>query len=105
MLEECVVANTARSGAGPRRAPRKDTPCLGIGTHTASTPAEENRRLRTPAEEPSRQVPLKPEVKEKTRKIRQLSVGKLLESTIRGIQHGTSVSALFTADLGADLLA
>ncbi|KAH8070136.1 hypothetical protein JL721_5360 [Aureococcus anophagefferens] len=50
-------------------------------------------------------VPLNPAVKEKTRKIRQVSVGKLVESAIRGIHCGTSVSALFNADLGADLLA
>ncbi|KAK7235699.1 ribose phosphate diphosphokinase [Aureococcus anophagefferens] len=49
-------------------------------------------------------VPLNPAVKEKTRKIRQVSVGKLVESAIRGI-HAASVSALFNADLGADLLA
>ncbi|KAH8081591.1 hypothetical protein JL720_8711 [Aureococcus anophagefferens] len=48
-------------------------------------------------------VPLNPAVKEKTRKIRQVSVGKLVESAIRGIHCGTSVSALFNADLGADL--
>ena len=50
-------------------------------------------------------VPTQAEVKEKTRKIRQVSVGKLVESAIRGIQCGTSVSALFQADMAADLLA
>ena len=49
-------------------------------------------------------VPLNPAVKEKTRKIRQVSVGKLVEGAIRGIQCGTSVSALFTQDMAADLL-
>jgi len=45
-------------------------------------------------------VPLKPDVAAHTRKIRQLSVGKLLEGAIRGIHHGTSVSALFDANVG-----
>ena len=50
-------------------------------------------------------VPTQAEVKEKTRKIRQVSVGKLVESAIRGIHFGTSVSKLFTTDMGSDLLA
>ena len=49
-------------------------------------------------------VPLAAAVREKTRKIRQVSVGKLVEGAIRGIQCGTSVSALFTQDMAADLL-
>ena len=48
-------------------------------------------------------VPLAAAVREKTRKIRQVSVGKLVEGAIRGIQCGTSVSALFTQDMAADL--
>lgn len=50
-------------------------------------------------------VPLDPAVKEKTRKIRQVSVGKLVEAAIRGIHFGTSVSKLFTTNMGSDLLA
>ena len=51
-------------------------------------------------------VPLRTEVSERTRKIRQVSVGKLLEGAIRGIHHGTSVSALFDAQVGSgDVLA
>lgn len=50
-------------------------------------------------------VPLKPAIIERTRKIRQLSVGKLIEAAIRGIHGGTSVSALFNANMGGDLIA
>ena len=50
-------------------------------------------------------VPLDPSITERTRKIRQLSVGKLLEAAIRGIHGGTSVSALFNTNMGGDLIA
>jgi len=50
-------------------------------------------------------VPLDPAITERTRKIRQLSVGKLIEAAIRGIHGGTSVSALFNTNMGGDLIA
>jgi len=50
-------------------------------------------------------VPLRPDVRERTRKIRQLSIGKLVYSAIRGIHYGTSVSALFEVNIAADLIA
>ena len=49
-------------------------------------------------------VPLRPDVLSRTRKIRQVSVGKLLEAAIRGIHHGTSVSALFDANVQGEIL-
>ena len=44
-------------------------------------------------------IPLRPDVKARTKKIRALSVGKLVESAIRAIHGGVSVSALFETNL------
>uniref|UniRef100_A0A7S2CKJ3 ribose-phosphate diphosphokinase n=1 Tax=Octactis speculum TaxID=3111310 RepID=A0A7S2CKJ3_9STRA len=50
-------------------------------------------------------VPLKKEVQDITKKIRVISVGKLLQGAIRAIHTGESISALFNSDLGGRLLA
>mmetsp|Transcript_6006 Transcript_6006/g.18871 ORF Transcript_6006/g.18871 Transcript_6006/m.18871 type:complete len:340 (+) Transcript_6006:101-1120(+) len=44
-------------------------------------------------------IELPPDIRERTRKIRQLSVGKLLSHAVRAIQSGTSVSELFNTNL------
>lgn len=50
-------------------------------------------------------VPVSPDVLAKTKKIRAISVGKLLDGAIRSIHSGESLSALFDNDLGGSLLA
>lgn len=50
-------------------------------------------------------VPLREDVQAITKKIRVISVGKLLDGAIRAIHTGESVSALFNYDLGGRLLA
>lgn len=50
-------------------------------------------------------VPLKEAVQQITKKIRMISVGKLLDGAIRAIHTGESVSALFNTDMGGRLLA
>lgn len=50
-------------------------------------------------------MPVRSEVTAVTKKIRAISVGKLLEGAIRAIHTGESVSALFETDLGGSLLA
>ena len=50
-------------------------------------------------------LPVRKEVTLKTKKIRQISVGKLLEGAIRAIHTGESVSALFKSDMAGSLLA
>jgi len=44
-------------------------------------------------------IELPNDIRERTRKIRQLSVGKLLADAVRAIQTGTSVSELFASNL------
>ena len=44
-------------------------------------------------------IELPPNIRERTGKIRQLSVGKLLSDAVRAIQSGSSVSELFTSNL------
>ena len=51
------------------------------------------------------QVPVKAEVTAVTKKIRCISVGKLLDGAIRAIHTGESVSALFANDVAGSLLA
>ena len=50
-------------------------------------------------------IPLSPEVAKHTRKVRQISVGKLLAQVINCIHTGDSVSRLFDPSQGAALLA
>ena len=50
-------------------------------------------------------IPLSPEVVKHTRKVRQISVGKLLAQVINCIHTGDSVSRLFDPSQGAALLA
>eukprot|EP00616_Rhizochromulina_sp_CCMP1243_P000549 CAMPEP_0118963292 /NCGR_PEP_ID=MMETSP1173-20130426/1257_1 /TAXON_ID=1034831 /ORGANISM="Rhizochromulina marina cf, Strain CCMP1243" /LENGTH=545 /DNA_ID=CAMNT_0006911615 /DNA_START=51 /DNA_END=1688 /DNA_ORIENTATION=+ len=50
-------------------------------------------------------VPLRAEVQAVTKKIRVISVGKLLDGAIRAIHTGESISALFKTDIGGRLLA
>ena len=50
-------------------------------------------------------VPLRLEVSAVTKKIRVISVGKLLDGAIRAVHTGESVSALFDADVAGNLLA
>ena len=50
-------------------------------------------------------IPLSPEVSKVTRKVRQISVGKLLAQVIHCIHTGDSVSRLFDPSQGAALLA
>lgn len=50
-------------------------------------------------------IPLSPHVVGATRKVRQVSVGKLLAQAINCIHTGDSVSKLFDPSLGAALLA
>ena len=53
----------------------------------------------------SNTIPLSPQVPKDTRKVRQLSVGKLLAHAINSIHTGDSVSRLFDPSKGAALLA
>ena len=53
----------------------------------------------------SNTVPLRRDITDVTHKIRQISVGKLLEGAIRAIHSGESISQLFTLDMGGRLLA
>ena len=50
-------------------------------------------------------IPLDPSVATRTRKVRQLSVGKLLAQAMNCIHTGESVSRLFDPSQGASLLA
>ena len=50
-------------------------------------------------------IPLSPSVQRDTRKVRQVSVGKLLAQAINCIHTGDSVSRLFDPSQGATLLA
>jgi ribose-phosphate pyrophosphokinase len=50
-------------------------------------------------------VPVQPSVLAVTKKIRAISVGKLLDGAIRAIHSGDSLSALFDNDVGGSLLA
>ena len=50
-------------------------------------------------------IPLSPDVSKQTRKVRQISVGKLLAQAINCIHTGDSVSRLFDPNLGHALLA
>ena len=47
----------------------------------------------------SNTIPLPADVKSKTRKVRQLSVGRLVESAIRAIHAGASVGSLCDANI------
>ena len=53
----------------------------------------------------SNTIPLSPQITTATRKVRQLSVGKLLAHAINSIHTGDSVSRLFDPSKGAALLA
>jgi len=50
-------------------------------------------------------IPLPPSVNREARKVRQISVGKLLAQAIKCIHTGDSVQRLFDMDEGVNLLA
>ena len=95
----CTAANELTS-LGARRV-------FAFATHGLFSGAAAERIEGSALEEVvvSNTIPLSPKLMSETRKVRQLSVGKLLAQAINCIHTGDSVSRLFDPSKGAALLA
>jgi len=95
----CTAANELTS-LGARRV-------FAFATHGLFSSAAAERIEGSALEEVvvSNTIPLSPQVLRDTRKVRQISVGKLLAQAINCIHTGDSVSRLFDPSLGHALLA
>ena len=80
---------------------------FAFASHGLFSGPASDRILRSDLEEVvvTNTIPLSPSVQRDTRKVRQVSVGKLLAQAINCIHTGDSVSRLFDPSQGATLLA